>query len=185
MANALSADPRGLKRICLSCSTRFYDMNKRPIVCPNCAVEFTGEVKIKSRRGRLATNDIANDVAEDEVIEKDNEDEIEEEESETVSLDEVTEADDGESDDDEAVELDEEDLDADDLDDEDLDDDDDDLPEEEDDYAEDEDEAEADSGGERHIHRHIPKECGDIMVRFKDQFDQPPACGKPDAESGS
>lgn len=125
MANALSADPRGLKRICLSCSTRFYDMNKRPIVCPNCAVEFTGEVKIKSRRGRLATNDIANDVAEDEVVEKDNEDETEEE-SETVSLDEVAEADDGEADDDEAVELDDDDLDADDLDEDDLDDDDDD-----------------------------------------------------------
>ena len=40
------ADPRGLKRICLSCSTRFYDMNKRPIVCPNCDTEFTGDVKV-------------------------------------------------------------------------------------------------------------------------------------------
>lgn len=124
MAHALSADPRGLKRICLSCSTRFYDMNKRPIVCPNCTTEFTGEVKIKTRRGRLAANEIANDVAEDEVIEKDDDEEVEAEEEDTVSLDDVAESDDADETDDDAVELDEDDLgDDDDIDD--LDDDDD------------------------------------------------------------
>ena len=51
MAEA-AADPRGMKRICTSCGTRFYDMNNRPIVCPNCSAEFTGEVKPKSKRGK-------------------------------------------------------------------------------------------------------------------------------------
>ncbi len=46
------ADKRGLKRICMSCGTRFYDLNKRPATCPGCKTEFTGEVKTKGRRGR-------------------------------------------------------------------------------------------------------------------------------------
>ncbi len=124
MAHALSADPRGLKRICLSCSTRFYDMNKRPIICPNCTTEFTGEIKIKTRRGRLPA-EVANDEAEDQVVEKEDDELEEEEEAETVSLEDVEKVDDVAEDDAEAVELDAEELeDEDDL--EDLDDDDDD-----------------------------------------------------------
>lgn len=45
-------DIRGLKRICAGCGTRFYDMNKRPIVCPSCGDEFSGEVKVKTRRSK-------------------------------------------------------------------------------------------------------------------------------------
>lgn len=47
-------DPRGLKRVCVSCGIRFYDLNKRPIHCPNCETEFSGEIKLKGRRGRAA-----------------------------------------------------------------------------------------------------------------------------------
>ena len=42
-----TTDPRGLKRICLECGGRFYDLNKRPITCPSCDTEFTGEIKVK------------------------------------------------------------------------------------------------------------------------------------------
>ncbi len=52
MSTALN--PMGLKRICTSCGGRFYDMNNRPIICPTCDTEYTGEVKAKSRRGRVA-----------------------------------------------------------------------------------------------------------------------------------
>lgn len=48
---------RGLKRICASCATRFYDMNKNPIVCPKCGDEFTGAVRIKTRRTRVKTDE--------------------------------------------------------------------------------------------------------------------------------
>lgn len=105
--DAIVEDPRGLKRICLSCSTRFFDLNKRPIICPQCGIEFTGEVKIKSRRGRLAADDTADEgqvTAKTEVDEED-EDLIEEEEAQTVSLEEVEELDD-DSDDDAASKLD-------------------------------------------------------------------------------
>ena len=30
----------GVKRQCLSCGARFYDLNKNPIVCPKCATVF-------------------------------------------------------------------------------------------------------------------------------------------------
>lgn len=44
---------KGLKRACSECGTRFYDMNKRPIRCPNCNAEFTLESKVKS--GKIKT----------------------------------------------------------------------------------------------------------------------------------
>lgn len=46
-------DARGLKRAC-GCGVRFYDFNKRPVTCPNCGTEFSGEIKLKGRRGRAA-----------------------------------------------------------------------------------------------------------------------------------
>ncbi len=56
-AVAKASDPKGLKRVCASCGIRFYDLNKRPIACPNCATEFTGEIKVKTRRTRAVPDD--------------------------------------------------------------------------------------------------------------------------------
>jgi uncharacterized protein (TIGR02300 family) len=87
MASA-AIETRGLKRACASCGVRFYDLNKRPIMCPNCSTEFTGEIKLKTRRGRgavaaiaeVAAAPVANDQFEEaEVIEN------------TISLEEVEE----------------------------------------------------------------------------------------------
>jgi len=33
----------GVKRVCPSCSTRFYDLQNDPMTCPSCAHEFTLE----------------------------------------------------------------------------------------------------------------------------------------------
>ena len=30
----------GLKKFCLSCETKFYDLNRKPAVCPNCGEVF-------------------------------------------------------------------------------------------------------------------------------------------------
>jgi uncharacterized protein (TIGR02300 family) len=54
---APAAETRGLKRICPSCGTRYYDLNKRPVICPSCSTEFTGLAKVKTRRSRSAAND--------------------------------------------------------------------------------------------------------------------------------
>jgi uncharacterized protein (TIGR02300 family) len=133
---AAAADKRGLKRICLSCSTRFYDFNKRPIMCPNCSTEFTGDVKIRTRRLRPVNDEdgvIDKPILDETAIVKDD-DVAPETEAETVSLDEVEE-------DDDADEAEEETLDADlDLDEEDLDDDDDDDEDDEDDDDDEDDE---------------------------------------------
>ena len=45
---------KGLKRICMNCGTRFYDLDQSPIICPSCGTEFTGEAQVKTRRGRVA-----------------------------------------------------------------------------------------------------------------------------------
>lgn len=44
----------GLKRICPSCGTRYYDMKKNPPICPSCGTQFDAESQMKSRRGRSA-----------------------------------------------------------------------------------------------------------------------------------
>ena len=35
----------GEKYVCQSCTTRFYDLNKRPIICPKCGAEYQPQVK--------------------------------------------------------------------------------------------------------------------------------------------
>ncbi len=103
---------KGLKRICMSCGARFYDLGKNPIICPACGTEFTGEIKVKSRRGRAAA-----ELEDDEpvaVVEADDApaDMIEADE-ETVSLDDVEESDDSDDDDIETLDDDIDDLDDD------------------------------------------------------------------------
>ncbi len=39
----------GIKRVCLSCGSRFYDLNKSPILCPNCGEVFDIEYMIKKK----------------------------------------------------------------------------------------------------------------------------------------
>lgn len=40
----------GTKRVCASCSAKFYDLGKDPITCPKCGAEFT--VASLTPRGR-------------------------------------------------------------------------------------------------------------------------------------
>jgi uncharacterized protein (TIGR02300 family) len=103
---------RGLKRVCTGCQTKFYDFNKSPVICPKCKTEFTGIVKIRTRRGRNVIEDAKAKAA---AAAEEAAPEVEEEERTTVSLEEVAE------DEAKAVDGEEEevgDLDLDDLDDE-------------------------------------------------------------------
>jgi uncharacterized protein (TIGR02300 family) len=97
---------KGLKRICGGCSARFYDFNKTPIICPKCGEEFTGAVKIKSRRSRKSAEDVVAPVKEkaakvkDQATEAVNDLENDEEEIDTdLDLDELANIDDEDSDD--------------------------------------------------------------------------------------
>jgi len=40
----------GIKRICVSCATRFYDLAKIPAVCPKCSTEQPADIP-RPRRG--------------------------------------------------------------------------------------------------------------------------------------
>ncbi|MCK6417498.1 MAG: TIGR02300 family protein [Alphaproteobacteria bacterium] len=113
-ATVKSSDPRGLKRICLGCSTRFYDLNKRPIICPNCSAEFSGETKVKSRRGRAASpvEAVADTTRADQKLRTAANDASEEEadeivaDADTVSLDEVEALENADDDADENLDMD-------------------------------------------------------------------------------
>ena len=45
----------GAKQICPVCSTKFYDLGRRPAHCPKCDNEFDPEEAIRSRRVRART----------------------------------------------------------------------------------------------------------------------------------
>ena len=47
----------GTKRVCVSCSTRFYDLLKTPAVCPKCGTEQPAE----QPRARRAGGNVAED----------------------------------------------------------------------------------------------------------------------------
>ena len=47
----------GVKRTCLSCSMRFYDFKRKPIICPGCGVEFDPNNLLKrSQKSRRRTH---------------------------------------------------------------------------------------------------------------------------------
>jgi uncharacterized protein (TIGR02300 family) len=90
-------DIRGLKRTCASCATKFYDFNKSPIFCPKCNTEFTGIVKVRTRRGRNVIEDAKAKSAldgDDDTVEI-----VEDDEVGVVSLEEIGEEEDKDVDD--------------------------------------------------------------------------------------
>jgi len=44
----------GIKRLCQSCSARFYDMCRTPIICPKCGETFEVQSLSRSRKSRAA-----------------------------------------------------------------------------------------------------------------------------------
>src|SRR5271168_2299245 len=42
----------GSKRICPSCGARYYDLLRKPVICPKCSTPFDPEAFLKSRRAR-------------------------------------------------------------------------------------------------------------------------------------
>ncbi len=46
----------GIKRICSSCNTKYYDMKKSPIICPSCGAEFDPNDYLKTRKGKSVSS---------------------------------------------------------------------------------------------------------------------------------
>lgn len=94
-------DEWGLKRVCPSCNTRFYDLQRDPMICPACGATFSVE-SLQAGRSRplrpekakpeaAQTRDVPDLETEDAVIdtEDDLEDDILEDEEDNVDLDEI------------------------------------------------------------------------------------------------
>jgi uncharacterized protein (TIGR02300 family) len=80
----MSKPARGIKRVCQSCGTRFYDLGRTPIVCPSCQAVYQ-VTQPTSRRGERAPVPEVREKVEPEV-------EPVALEPETISLEEVEEA---------------------------------------------------------------------------------------------
>jgi uncharacterized protein (TIGR02300 family) len=94
-------DEWGVKRVCPTCSTRFYDLRTDPMTCPNCGATFTIEsltaVKAKALRPEkvkpepVDLEDLPEIDTDDEALQTDDdlEDEILEDEEDNVDLDDI------------------------------------------------------------------------------------------------
>ncbi len=80
----------GAKQICPTCSTKFYDLGRRPAVCPKCGAEFDPEEALRNRRVRVRAI-VPEDEADQEVAAApaDDEDGFEAEPDEAPELDAV------------------------------------------------------------------------------------------------
>ncbi len=57
----------GAKQICPNCSTKFYDLTRRPAHCPKCGTDFDPEEALRNRRVR-ARAVLPDDDAEEEKV---------------------------------------------------------------------------------------------------------------------
>jgi uncharacterized protein (TIGR02300 family) len=93
--NALAKTDLGDKQICPNCSAKFYDLRRRPAVCPKCTTSFDPveeSVRAKRGRGRVAAHDPALEDDDDDTDAKakkksGNDDDDEEEVEETAEVD--------------------------------------------------------------------------------------------------
>lgn len=92
-APALANPELGAKQICPNCQAKFYDLNRRPAVCPKCATEFDPDEAVRNRRVRARAAPVEADLddeREDQVRgKKAEDDEEEEEDAGAPELDEV------------------------------------------------------------------------------------------------
>ena len=85
----------GAKQICPNCQAKFYDLGRRPAVCPKCGTSFDPEEAVRNRRirARTATPDYeADDEKPVKAVDPDVEG-FEDEPDETPEIDEAVEAD--------------------------------------------------------------------------------------------
>ncbi len=106
----------GTKRVCLECSTKYFDLNRKPIACPKCGAIFEIATRNKSRPADAEPEKEAADAASPEVVAEkaagDDTDSVDDgkDEPEIISLDEAEEPDAGGDDDDVVASLPDDDL---------------------------------------------------------------------------
>ncbi len=46
----------GIKRVCTSCNTKYYDLNQTNIVCPSCGAKFDPNYYLKTRKTKSTSS---------------------------------------------------------------------------------------------------------------------------------
>ena len=67
----------GIKRICSSCNTKYYDFNKLPIICPSCGAEFDPDYYLKTKKNKGLSSKVSSENDNDLTSDIDNIDDIE------------------------------------------------------------------------------------------------------------
>jgi uncharacterized protein (TIGR02300 family) len=90
----LASAELGAKQICPTCSSKFYDLGRRPAHCPKCGAEFDPEEALRSRRVRPRGPLPEEEAEEPRVVEAEAEEteEFEPEAEDAPELDEAVEA---------------------------------------------------------------------------------------------
>jgi uncharacterized protein (TIGR02300 family) len=84
----------GSKQLCPNCQAKFYDLGRRPAVCPKCSTAFDPEEAVKSRRNRArSTTPDYEDADEKPVKAAEEPDGFEDEVDETPEIDAAVDAD--------------------------------------------------------------------------------------------
>lgn len=105
-------DEWGVKRLCPHCASKFYDLQRDPMTCPECSHTFTADSLIAGRGRTLVAEKAVvkerdldiDDLAEDTDLEEEgadvelDDDLLEDDEDETVPLDEIADVGGGEDD---------------------------------------------------------------------------------------
>lgn len=86
----MAAPELGQKQICPHCSAKFYDLNKRPALCPKCGTSFDPEEALRNRRIRTRTPDYDEPEEKEDQVKEEAED-FEEEADETPEIDQAAE----------------------------------------------------------------------------------------------
>jgi uncharacterized protein (TIGR02300 family) len=87
---ALANPELGAKQICPTCSSKFYDLTRRPAVCPKCGAEFDPEEALRNRRVRARATTPDDEAEEEKVVAPaEPDDEFEAEADEAPELDAV------------------------------------------------------------------------------------------------
>ena len=85
----------GAKQICPACAAKFYDLGRRPAVCPKCQTAFDPEEAVKTRRVRARSvvpdYETEDDAAEKPVVEAEVEG-FEDEVDDTPEIDQAVES---------------------------------------------------------------------------------------------
>ena len=83
----------GRKRTCPSCNTKYYDLNKSPIICPSCGSEFDTDLLLRSKKGRgisskaiVVDNDLSEGISDIDDIENETDDEVVSDEDPLVDI---------------------------------------------------------------------------------------------------